>query len=97
LTHVTRFTAPPTRGRRHRRIDPFSIPEVKPMSQSDGFVTRRAIVAATAASLVAASALRPAQAQAQSAVQLLNVSYDPTRELYRDIDQAFARHYLATA
>ncbi len=65
------------------------------MSQSDGFVTRRAIVAATAASLVAASALRPAQAQ--SAVQLLNVSYDPTRELYRDIDQAFARHYLATA
>lgn len=26
-------------------------------------------------------------------VELLNVSYDPTRELYRDINQAFVRHY----
>lgn len=28
-------------------------------------------------------------------VTLLNVSYDPTRELYRDINQAFASHWLA--
>jgi sulfate transport system substrate-binding protein len=28
-------------------------------------------------------------------VELLNVSYDPTRELYRDINQAFVRHYAA--
>ena len=28
-------------------------------------------------------------------VNLLNVSYDPTRELYRDINQAFARRWLA--
>ncbi|MEO7410249.1 MAG: sulfate ABC transporter substrate-binding protein [Sphingomicrobium sp.] len=28
-------------------------------------------------------------------VTLLNVSYDPTRELYRDINQAFARQWLA--
>jgi sulfate transport system substrate-binding protein len=28
-------------------------------------------------------------------VELLNVSYDPTRELYKDINTAFAKHYLA--
>ena len=27
-------------------------------------------------------------------VTLLNVSYDPTRELYRDVNQAFARQWL---
>ena len=26
-------------------------------------------------------------------VELLNVSYDPTRELYRDINSAFVSHY----
>lgn len=30
-----------------------------------------------------------------AAVTLLNVSYDPTRELYRDFDAAFARHWRA--
>ena len=40
-------------------------------------------------SLVAAAALaRPLAAHAAS-VELLNVSYDPTRELYQDIDAAF--------
>ncbi|HTN77421.1 MAG TPA: sulfate ABC transporter substrate-binding protein, partial [Pirellulaceae bacterium] len=29
-------------------------------------------------------------------VTLLNVSYDPTRELYRDFNQAFAEHWKAT-
>lgn len=29
-------------------------------------------------------------------ITLLNVSYDPTRELYRDYNAAFTRHYLAT-
>lgn len=29
-------------------------------------------------------------------VQLLNVSYDPTRELYRDYNAAFARHWKQT-
>ncbi|MBC7730183.1 MAG: sulfate ABC transporter substrate-binding protein, partial [Microbacteriaceae bacterium] len=28
-------------------------------------------------------------------VTLLNVSYDPTRELYADFNKAFARHWLA--
>lgn len=30
---------------------------------------------------------------ADAPIELLNVSYDPTRELYRDINQAFARQY----
>lgn len=30
------------------------------------------------------------------AVTLLNVSYDPTRELYQDFNKAFARHWQAT-
>lgn len=30
---------------------------------------------------------------AAQSLSLLNVSYDPTRELYRDINQAFAQHY----
>ena len=29
-------------------------------------------------------------------VELLNVSYDPTRELYRDLNPAFVRHYAET-
>ncbi|GGH63905.1 sulfate ABC transporter substrate-binding protein [Comamonas phosphati] len=54
-----------------------------------------------AASLIAGLTLSalpalPALAQPQAAVQLLNVSYDPTRELYVQYNQAFARHWKAT-
>lgn len=35
-------------------------------------------------------------ASGSPAVELLNVSYDPTRELYEDFNAAFARHWLAT-
>ena len=35
----------------------------------------------------------PAQAQGKAAVTLLNVSYDPTRELYKDINAAFANYW----
>ncbi|MBX9846168.1 MAG: sulfate ABC transporter substrate-binding protein [Xanthobacteraceae bacterium] len=42
--------------------------------------------------LVSLLALAPAAAQAQN-VTLLNVSYDPTRELYREFNAAFARHW----
>ena len=34
-------------------------------------------------------------AQAQAPVSLLNVSYDPTRELYAEFNQAFAKHWKA--
>ena len=33
--------------------------------------------------------------QAQTSISLLNVSYDPTRELYTEFNQAFAKHWKA--
>jgi sulfate transport system substrate-binding protein len=52
--------------------------------------TRRGALAAAAAT--AATLLCPA-AQAQKTVTLLNVSYDPTRELYVDFNKAFAAYW----
>src|SRR5690349_17925160 len=43
-------------------------------------------------SLVAAALLAQASAFAAD-VSLLNVSYDPTRELYQDYDTAFAKYW----
>ena len=34
-------------------------------------------------------------AQAGNAISILNVSYDPTRELYQEFNAAFAKHWLA--
>ncbi len=45
-----------------------------------------------AAALLLAAALQPVQA---AEVSLLNVSYDPTRELYQDFNKAFADHWKA--
>ncbi|NYE26624.1 sulfate ABC transporter substrate-binding protein [Pigmentiphaga litoralis] len=50
-------------------------------------------VAVALASMIAAA---PA-VHAQTKQTLLNVSYDPTRELYKDIDKAFAAKYLKEA
>jgi sulfate/thiosulfate transport system substrate-binding protein len=44
--------------------------------------------------LSSVAALSPLPASAQP-VTLLNVSYDPTRELYQDVNAAFARHWKA--
>ncbi len=57
-------------------------------------IRRRAALA-----LVTAAALLPglAPAQAPAAVTLLNVSYDPTRELYVEFNAAFARYWKAKA
>jgi sulfate transport system substrate-binding protein len=44
----------------------------------------------TAAALLASALL---VSTADAAVSLLNVSYDPTRELYQDFNAAFARHW----
>ena len=49
---------------------------------------RRFLAAATLASGLIASA-------ADAETTLLNVSYDPTRELYKDFNQAFAKHWKA--
>ena len=51
----------------------------------------------TIVSVAAGCSGRPRDAvagiDAATPIELLNVSYDPTRELYRDINQVFARHY----
>ncbi|WP_332740431.1 sulfate ABC transporter substrate-binding protein [Hydrogenophaga sp.] len=55
--------------------------------------TRRQLIQALAATALTASAL---SAVAQPApVTLLNVSYDPTRELYAEYNAAFAKHWKA--
>ena len=38
-------------------------------------------------------AVSPTRAVAKD-ITLLNVSYDPTRELYQEVNTAFARHWL---
>ncbi|TDH59144.1 sulfate ABC transporter substrate-binding protein [Dankookia rubra] len=45
--------------------------------------------------LLGAAALASRQAMAQGTVTLLNVSYDPTREFYRDFGNVFAAHWKA--
>ena len=57
---------------------------------------RRTII--FAALIVAGSvfaALGAEKAQAPKSVTMLNVSYDPTRELYQDVNAAFAKQWLA--
>lgn len=50
---------------------------------------------ATALLTVSGIATAQAQAQAPAPVSLLNVSYDPTRELYVEFNAAFAKHWKA--
>jgi sulfate/thiosulfate-binding protein len=45
--------------------------------------------------LITAAALGLSALAAQAQVSLLNVSYDPTRELYVEFNQAFAKHWKA--
>ena len=55
-------------------------------------------LAAVAALVIAAAGAPPARAAAPSGggeVKLLNVSYDPTRELYEDVNAAFAAEWKA--
>src|SRR6266496_4977723 len=47
------------------------------------------------ATVVAAFAMAAPPSFAQAPVTLLNVSYDPTRELYVEFNQAFAKHWKA--
>ncbi len=54
--------------------------------------TRRRIFNFSLAAVLASAALG---ASAQQAVSLLNVSYDPTRELYVEYNAAFAKHWKA--
>ncbi len=56
--------------------------------------SRRSSIQALAAAALAVSGWASVQAQPQP-VQLLNVSYDPTRELYVEYNAAFAKHWKA--
>ncbi|WP_342619848.1 sulfate ABC transporter substrate-binding protein [Rhodoferax sp. GW822-FHT02A01] len=59
-------------------------------------LSRRPFLKLAAAVAVAATSLGASlQAQAQQAVTLLNVSYDPTRELYVEYNAAFAKYWKA--
>ena len=55
----------------------------------------KAILKALLVGATAAGALLAVTSQAASQVALLNVSYDPTRELYEDINKAFAAQWKA--
>jgi sulfate transport system substrate-binding protein len=56
--------------------------------------TRRSVLGAATAGALAAPALFGGVAHAQGkTVTLLNVSYDPTRELYKDINAAYATYW----
>src|SRR6476661_686664 len=44
---------------------------------------------------IAAAALGPSPATPAAAKEMLNVSYDPTRELYQDINAAFTKRWAA--
>jgi sulfate/thiosulfate-binding protein len=67
---------------------PFQHPDEHSMS------TRRTLIKFPVVAAVAgALAVAALPAVAQQAVHLLNVSYDPTRELYVEFNQAFARYW----
>ena len=55
---------------------------------------RRTPIWLTAAALAVSAALAPV---AMAETTLLNVSYDPTRELYQEFNKAFAEYWLKTA
>ena len=65
-----------------------------PSSRRNGSM-RRLILAGIAASLAAGPVALTAAQSAPAPVELLNVSYDPTRELYRDINESFAASWKA--
>lgn len=64
---------------------------MKPQRRISRSISRRIFSLATAALLATGSLV----ANAQQAVTLLNVSYDPTRELYVEFNAAFAKYWKA--
>jgi sulfate transport system substrate-binding protein len=54
-----------------------------------------ALVVGAAAACASDSGAKAADTGSPAAVEMLNVSYDPTRELYQDLNAAFARAWRA--
>ncbi len=59
------------------------------------FVSRRVALSVAAAAALSGVVSANVQAAAPAPVTLLNVSYDPTRELYEAVNKAFAADWLA--
>ena len=59
-------------------------------------MTTRRNIFATAFALPLLASLGSARAQAPQDVVLTNVSYDPTRELYKALNEAFAKQWQAS-
>ena len=58
-------------------------------------VVRKSLILSLAILIVAASAFGVPNLASAGASALLNVSYDPTRELYEDYNAAFAKYWRA--
>jgi sulfate/thiosulfate transport system substrate-binding protein len=69
---------------------------VEPPETSEGKTMQRKVLVVTGFLLAGLLLIFSIQAQTQGGqVLLLNVSYDPTRELYQDFNQAFAKYWKA--
>ena len=64
-----------------------------PTAAAQGTTRRPFLKLAVSAALATTLAAASVNALAQQAVSLLNVSYDPTRELYVEFNQAFAKYW----
>jgi sulfate transport system substrate-binding protein len=71
-----------------RRFLAASVQANEPAQEISTMHSPRKLIAALLAALLSAGS-------AQAGVSLLNVSYDPTRELYQEYNAAFAKYWLA--
>lgn len=72
------------------------MPLSTPVSRSLSWLLSSAVLLALPGLLLSLSACSKPGAAGAEPVTLLNVSYDPTRELYEELNAAFAKHWEAT-
>jgi sulfate/thiosulfate-binding protein len=66
------------------------------MTKPNRSMSRRSVLATAGAALGATALAGCGKSKPSGPVTLLNVSYDPTRELYREVNAAFAASYKAS-
>jgi sulfate/thiosulfate transport system substrate-binding protein len=79
-------------------MTPFTATKMTPVAAGNRLALLAALLVALVAGVGVGLGLGAATARAatpQATVKLLNVSYDPTRELYEDYNQAFAAYWRA--